>query len=157
MKTIILGLGNSLFGDDAVGVLVARALKPRAANADIIIEEAAVAGLDVLDLLSGSDRAIIIDAVQTPQGRPGSIYRLDRTQISRFESPNPHQLDFLAALELGQRLGLELPREIILFGIEAGNIIEPNQVCTKEVEAAIPGCLAAIVRELETGLMAVKT
>jgi hydrogenase maturation protease len=149
MKTIILGLGNPSFGDDGVGALVARALRLRVASSNVQVEEAAVAGLDVLDIVAGFDRAIIVDAVQSPGGRPGSIYRIDSSQPSHLPESTPHQVDFLAALEMGRCLELDLPKEVITFAIEAGNIAEVTDGCTPEVEAAIPGCLALIIQELK--------
>jgi hydrogenase maturation protease len=154
MKTIILGLGNPAFGDDGVGALVARALKLELAGSGVAVEAAAVAGLDVLDILSGFERAIIIDAIQSPQGQPGSIYRMAESQLPAFQEKTPHQMDFLAALALGRSLGLELPREVTIFAIEAGDIARPNEGCTAEVERAIPRCLDMVVRELEAEVQA---
>ena len=77
MKTIILGLGNLLFTDDGAGILIARDLKKRIDQKDITIIEDTIGGLDILDKIAGYEKAIIIDAIQTPRGCPGSVYRLE--------------------------------------------------------------------------------
>ena len=119
MKTIILGLGNPVRADDSVGLCVAHALAKRLSSPEVTVMEASVSGLDILDLLVGYERAIIIDAIQTKGGQPGQIYRLEPgTFASTRHSANPHSVDFATALELGERLGLALPQRITILAIE---------------------------------------
>ncbi len=66
MKTLVLGLGNDILCDDGAGLYVARELKKTLANRkDFSVAEASLAGLGLLDLLAGYDKAIVIDAIQT--------------------------------------------------------------------------------------------
>jgi len=74
MKTLILGLGNSVRADDGVGLYVARSLQEKINSPDIIISESPGAGLDILELLTGYDRVILIDAIQTVGGQAGQVY-----------------------------------------------------------------------------------
>jgi hydrogenase maturation protease len=111
--------------------------------------EASVSGLDILDLLLGYERAIIIDAIQTKGGQPGQIYRLEPGAfMATRHSANPHSVDFATALELGARLGLALPRETVIFGIEVAEVNSFSEECTLEVAAAIPVCVEAVLQEL---------
>ena len=80
MKTIVLGIGNLILSDDGVGIHVARELKKRIKNKDITIDEAFTGGMNLLDLMIGYDKAIIIDAVKAG-GEPGMIYRLKNSNI----------------------------------------------------------------------------
>jgi hydrogenase maturation protease len=155
MKTIVLGLGNPLFGDDGVGATVARKLKSRLAGREVAVEAAVVGGLDVLEMLEGFDRAIIIDAVQTKGGQPGSIYRLEEDQVASDVKGSPHQLDCLAALGLGRRAGLSLPADIIVLAIEAATLAGPSETISKEVCAAIPLCLEMVEREIDRSFCAI--
>jgi hydrogenase maturation protease len=59
MKTMVLGLGNPIFGDDGVGLRVIEELKKQIHDKDITVESAELAGLDMLETLSGYDRVII--------------------------------------------------------------------------------------------------
>jgi hydrogenase maturation protease len=155
MKTIVLGLGNPLFGDDGVGVTLARELKSRLAGREIAVEAAVVGGLDVLEILEGFDRAIIIDAVQTKGGRPGSIYHLKEARVSSEVEGSAHQLDCLAALRLGRRLGLPLPADIAILAIEAATLAGPSDAISQEVRAAITLCLEMVEREIDSSFSAV--
>jgi hydrogenase maturation protease len=113
--------------------------------------EASVSGLDILDLLVGYKRAIIIDAIQTKGGQPGQIYRLEPGILSATRhSANPHSVDFATALELGERLGLALPEEMVIFGIEVAEVDSFSEECTLEVAAAIPVCVEMVLQELAT-------
>jgi hydrogenase maturation protease len=151
MKTLILGLGNPILSDDGVGPRVARELQGKL-DEDVTITEVSLAGLNLLDLMVGYDRAIIIDAIQTDGGKPGRIYRLD---IEAFEvtrhAVSTHDVNLATALELGRRLGLPLPPKIDILAIEVADINRFSEECTHEVAEAIPACVEMIISELKQG------
>ncbi|HEX78127.1 MAG TPA: hydrogenase maturation protease [Dehalococcoidia bacterium] len=149
MKTLILGLGNPILSDDSVGLRVARALEGRLNEQGVTVMETSVVGLGLLDLLTGYDRAIIIDAIQTVGGKAGQIYRLapDAFHFTRHAAP-PHDVNLATALELGSRLGLALPRQIVIFAIEVADASTFGEECTPEVMRAIPVCAEMVVEEL---------
>jgi hydrogenase maturation protease len=153
MKTIVLGLGNTSFGDDGVGVLIARELKNKISDSQVEVAEAAVCGLDVVELVSGFQKAILIDAIVTPGGTPGSIYRLDLSQVDVSRERVSHKIDFLTAFQLAKKLGMELPENLTVLAVEAENIEDSTEKCTDKVSSAIPPCVEMIMREL--GLFAV--
>lgn len=149
MKTLILGLGNPILGDDGIGLRVTEELKKRLDKQEITIEGASLAGLDLLDLLSGYDRAIIIDAIQTG-GRAGRIYRLNPEAFqATCHASTPHDVNFATALELGQRLGVALPQRIDILAIEVADTSHFSEECTPEVAEAIPVCVEMVIRELQ--------
>jgi len=150
MKTLILGLGNPILSDDGVGLRVAEELKGRLDQQEVTVEETSMAGLSLLDLLAGYDRAILIDAIQTADGKAGQIYRLDPEafDVTRHAA-SPHDVNFATALELGNRLGLALPRQIVIFAIEVADASTFSEECTPEVRRAIPVCVNMILQELD--------
>ena len=149
MKTLILGLGNPILSDDGAGIWVARALEGRLNQPEITVMETSMAGLNLLDLLVNFDRAIIIDAIQTVGGKAGQIYRLEPEafDVTRHAA-SPHDVNFATALELGNRLDLALPQQIVIFAIEVKNVSSFSEECTPEVECAIPVCVEMIIQEL---------
>lgn len=150
MKTLILGLGNPILADDGVGPRVARELESRLDQPEVTVMEASLAGLNMLDLLAGYDRAVIIDAIQTVGGEAGRIYRLD---LEAFDATRraaaPHDVNFATSLELGKQLGLALPSRLDIFAIEVADTSHFSEECTPRVTAAIPLCAEMIVRELK--------
>lgn len=144
----IIGVGNPFRGDDAVGVLAARRLRPLAGDrADVI--EAELAGLGVLDLLTDACAVVLIDAAKS--GRPaGTIHRLDASDgpISGDLFPHStHVLNAVDAIEMGRTLGL-LPPRVILYGVEAGDTTAGNDL-SPAVAAALDQVVVQVMRELE--------
>ncbi len=150
MKTLVLGLGNPILSDDGVGPRVARELEGKLDRGEATVTEASVAGLNILDLLAGYDRAIIIDAIQTTGGKAGEIYWLDPEAFNstRYAS-SPHDVNFATALELGNKLGLALPRQIDILAVEVEDVTTFSEKCSPKVEDAIPACVEAVIKELK--------
>jgi len=88
MKTIVLGVGNPILSDDGVGIHVSQQIKQRIKDPNVIVEEALTGGMNLLDLILGYDKAIIIDAVKTNGGRNGEVHRYPPPQ-------RPFQSSFL--------------------------------------------------------------
>ena len=152
LKTLVLGLGNPILSDDSAGYRVAMALKDRLHTPDVDIQEASIAGLDFLDLLTGYDRTIIIDAIQTAKGVPGQIYRLGPEVLARTRhAGTPHDVNLATALELGRKLKLKLPRKITIFAIEVEDVTSFSEDCTPGVMKAIPECVGMVIQELKEG------
>ncbi len=148
-KTLILGLGNTLLCDDGVGLYVAAKLREKINQPNITIIETGVAGLSLLDLLVGYDKAIIVDAIQTEGGKIGQIYRLAPEAFNTaVRTASAHGIDFPTALEFGKKLGLHLPQQITIFAIEVSDITTFREECTPEVQKAIPKCVEMILKEL---------
>ncbi len=152
MKTLVLGLGNPLLSDDSVGLHVARAVEGRFNQPEITVMEASMAGLKLLDLLNGYDRAIIIDGIQTRKGKVGQVYRLkpEAFAATRHASAS-HDINLTTALELGNRLGLDLPQQITIFAVEVKDVTIFGEGCTRRVEEAIPVVTDMVVQELNGG------
>jgi hydrogenase maturation protease len=148
-KTLVLGLGNPIRSDDGVGLRVTAGLQGRLSK-DVTVVEASLAGLDLLELLVGYDRAIIIDAIQTEGGQPGHIYRLDAGSFKTTRhAASTHDVDLATAIELGRRLGLPLPRRIDVLAIEVADTDRFSEECTPEVAAAVPECVRIVVEEIK--------
>ena len=149
LKTLILGLGNPIRGDDGVGLCVAQALKDKLDPSEVTVIGASAAGLDILDLLAGYEKAIIIDAIQSRKGKTGQIYRLEPEAFDATRhTATPHDVNFATALELGRRLGLDLPKQITIFAIEVAEVSDFSEECTPAVRSAIPLCVALVLQEL---------
>lgn len=149
MRTLILGLGNPIRCDDGVGNRIAQILENEISDPEVTVTETNAVGLDLLDLLTGYERAIIIDAIQTQKGRAGQVHRLSLQDLGapHYLSAT-HNIDLATALELGTRLGLALPEEVIIFAIEAADVTTFSEECTPEVERAIPAVVESVLEEL---------
>ena len=103
-------------------------------------------GLNMLDLLAGYDRAIIIDAIQTEDGKAGQIYQLDVAALDATRhGTSIHEVNLATALELGKRLGMALPQKIYIFAIEASNVNTFSEECTFAVQSAVRRCAKMLI------------
>jgi hydrogenase maturation protease len=149
VRTLVLGLGNPILSDDSIGLLVARELKDRITEEGIDVEETSLAGLRLLDILAGYDKAIIVDAIDTAQGPPGQVYRLSpETFDDAKHLSSVHDVNFATALDLGRRMQMELPEDMVIFGVAVADTATFSEECTPEVERAIPVCVDMIIEEL---------
>jgi len=148
-KTLVLGLGNELRGDDAVGLRVVRKLRRSLPHRDdVAFQEASVAGLGILDLVCGYQNLIVVDAIETEGGGPGQIYRLDEESFPRkAPSWSLHGLCLSTVLELGRRCGCPVPEKVGIYAIEVENIETWHQGCTQRVQQAIPLAAQLILRK----------
>jgi hydrogenase maturation protease len=148
VKTLVLGLGNTILCDDGVGMYVARSLAgPLAGAADV--REAELAGFDLIELLRGYERAYIIDAIQLDGEEAGTVFRMkpnDLRTTPRLASF--HDIDLVTALELGVRLGFPMPAEVIIYGIQAEDTRTLREGCTDTVAQMIPRVASEIVGEI---------
>lgn len=148
MKILVLGLGNPLVTDDSVGLRVAAKLKPLLeSQPDIEVSEDYWGGLRLMERMVGFDRVIVIDAICTG-APPGTIHRLTPASIATQRSASSHDVNLPTALALGRTAGLPLPRDedILLFGIEADDVLSFGEQCTPAVEAAIAPAVDEVLR-----------
>jgi hydrogenase maturation protease len=149
MKTLVLGLGNSILSDDGVGIRVAQEVGKQLNDPQVTIAETSEAGLRLLDSIVGYDKVIIVDAVQTEKGQVGQIYRMEPQDFSFAKHlTSPHQINLATALELGKMLNLAMPQKITIFAVEAKDITTFSEKCTPEVEQVIPEVVKVVLEEL---------
>ncbi len=153
-RTLVLGLGNALLTDDAVGPLVAarlRELLPQRGFADVEVDEDQRGGLQLMERLVGYDRAIIIDAIRTGDAAPGTILRLKVNSIPTQHSASAHDANLATALALGRTCGAELPADdgIMIIGVEAADVFTFSEECTAPVAAALPRVLDEVLDILQ--------
>lgn len=151
MKTLVLGLGNPILSDDGIGIHVVRELAKHRLPDNVTCTEASVGGLRLLEVMAGYERVIMVDAIQTPDGKPGDIHRLYAGDLrASLHSGSTHDLSLPGALHLGRGMGMALPDDeaIVIIAVEAEDILTFGEECTSEVEASIPRAVEAVLAEL---------
>jgi hydrogenase maturation protease len=153
MKTLLMGMGNPILCDDAVGVRLARDFKRRLGNMPgmDVLEECAVGGLSLLDFFTGYDRVVVLDSIRTEGGIPGMWYYFTaRALRDTLHLTNIHDVNFATALELGRVVGmpLPLPGEIHIFAVEAKENRAFSEEMTPELESTYSLYAPAILNEV---------
>ncbi len=146
-RTLIVGLGNPILQDDAVGLRVAQALRHRLDGAEgIEVVEDYNGGLRLMERMVGYDRVVVVDAIVSGAA-PGTLHSLRPDDRPTRRSASSHDVDLATALALGRQAGAPLPndREVHLVGIEAVAVLDFGEVLTPDVEAAVPRAVELVL------------
>jgi len=141
-KTLVLGLGNVLMGDEGVGVHVVRALEKRSLPADVECLDGGTGGFILLEPMQNAGRVVMIDAAA--DGNP--IGTVTRT-VPRFSRDYPPTL---TAHDVGIKDLLDLfymldgGHEVVLYAIT----IDPKQPITMELSPEIAVAAASAIEQI---------
>jgi len=104
-----------------------------------------------MERLVGYERVVIIDSIQTRDGRIGQVYRLaldDLPDFSSGHSTAAHDTSLQTALKMGRAMGAQLPEQVYVVGIEAERVFDFSEELTPQVAAAIPEATQAVLELL---------
>ena len=108
MNIVVIGIGQTLRGDDGAGLEAVRRWQEKypATAARVRVELSELPGLGLIDLLSGADAAVIVDAVQSESAAPGTVLRLGPEEAAAFTpgSGSAHGWGAAETLTLGRTL-----------------------------------------------------
>jgi len=153
MKTLVLGMGNELYGDDGVGLHVIRRIRSDPTvtgwNEDVEFEECSISGLSLLDVIIGYDRLIIIDTIKKSNPIPGKVMLMKESELRSIPGPSPHYVSVPQAIEIGRRIGEKVPSQIDIIAVEAKNLYHMGEGLTEEMTRAIPEIILKLKELLE--------
>ena len=144
MKTVVVGLGNPLLGDDGVGWKVAEEVKRRLGeDSAVTVECFSLAGLSLMEQLIDYDRVILIDSLNTGQHAQGEVvtFTLDSLEdLTYGHSASAHDVSLKKALSVGRNMGEKLPadEDIHVIAIEAQHVYDFKEELTPAVESSVP-------------------
>ncbi|MFH1413257.1 MAG: hydrogenase maturation protease [Candidatus Omnitrophota bacterium] len=148
-NTLILGIGNTIRLDDRVGIEVVRRLAEKITLEDTHIKESSEAGFNLLDLILGYQKLIIVDSIQTKDGKSGDIYRLTKSDFTFSLDPCfSHNSGLARVFAWAERAKLPVPKDIIFYAIEIKKCDIFGEGLTREVEMAIPELIKLIEEEI---------
>ncbi|HHT01779.1 MAG TPA: hydrogenase maturation protease [Firmicutes bacterium] len=153
-RILVLGLGNTVVTDDGVGIYVVRRLREiMPAHPQVTIEEAALGGFRLLDLVVGFDVLLVIDCMKSEQCPPGEIAQLDEDSLQwTVRLASQHDMNFATAMEFGRALELHMPQNVELYVIGVEDIQTLGEKCTARVEAAIEPAAQLLKKRVEAYL-----
>jgi len=150
MKTIVLGVGNPILQDDGVGLHVINELREHLKDSRVILDIAYTGGMNLLDMIRGFDKVILVDAVKQEDSKTGEVKRFSLTEAPAVHTCNPHDVSLSEALLLAKQLGEEhLPQEIVVIGIVVKNTVDFGEQLSREVASAVPTAVSLVLTELK--------
>jgi len=121
-RVLVIGIGNSLRGDDAAGPQTLRRLAGTTLPEGVSLRECSGEPASLLAAWEGADTLILVDASESGEA-PGTVTRYDVSETAlpsgRFRH-STHVLGLAEAIELSRALGT-LPPRAIVFAIEGGS------------------------------------
>jgi hydrogenase maturation protease len=149
-RVSVVGLGNVLMGDDALGPMVIQALEAVYEFPEqVTVADLGTPGLDLIPYFTGLDALVIVDTV-TSAGTPGELRLYRRDEIVRTPpQPRlaPHDPGLKEALLTTEFAGTG-PREVLLVGVIPGEV-RTSVGLSPAVRSAVPAAVAEVVRELD--------
>ncbi|MFN4183049.1 MAG: hydrogenase maturation protease [bacterium] len=150
-RILLLGLGNEIRSDDAVGIYVVREVRKRLpqsllATGAIQVLESEEMGLALLDYISGYEQVVLVDAVQTGKALPGFVHEFDVENLHNLPGLSPHYMGIPEVLALGRASGLEMPEMVKIFAVEVKDPFTFSTHLTSEVESAIPELVERVLQ-----------
>jgi len=143
-ETIVLGLGNTLRGDDGIGISMTAELEKKFhTRAEFVCTEEM--GLSLLDFLAGYREAVIVDSICTANHEAGTIHRLSLADFPPQANRSSHYAGLPEAAALAKKLDIPFPEKVHILGIEVQN---PFDVTTS-LSPALQERLPQILKELE--------
>jgi hydrogenase maturation protease len=145
-RVLVLGLGNDILTDDAVGLQVVELVRQElGAEPGIEVSATTEMGLALLDQIADRDALVLVDAVQTGAAA-GHVQEIDPEQFSGPLASSPHFLGIRETLVLGRMLGLRMPREVRILAIEVADPYTLGTQLTPPVAASVAGAAERAVR-----------
>ena len=151
MKTLIIGLGNPILGDDGVGWRVAEEVATKTTDwPEVEVDCASLGGLSLMERLTGSERVILIDSIFTGQKPVGTVSQFtlsDLPDLTAGHSASAHDTSLRNALNVGRVMDILLPNDenVIIVAIEAENVYDFSQELSPPVAEAVPQAVKAVL------------
>jgi hydrogenase maturation protease len=143
----VIGIGNPLRGDDAIGLLVARRVR-ELADAQVEVMELEGEPARLIDAWQGAGLAVIVDAVKS-QAAAGTVMRIDATADPLpplLSASSTHALGLGDAIEIARALN-RLPPRLIVYAIE-GTRFEAGSEISPAVAGTVQDVAEAVLLEL---------
>lgn len=142
---LVLGLGNDILTDDAVGLVVTRAVRRLLLEqVEIEVVDTEEMGLSLLDFIAGHRDLVIVDSVQTGKAAPGTLHEIDGDALCVLPHISPHFLGVGEIIALGRRLGLAMPERVKIFAIEVEDPFTLGTELTKAIAATVPEAIRRV-------------
>ncbi len=160
-KTLVVGRGNPILGDDGVGWRVAEEVLCRLESPDhksdrldVVVERLSVGGLGLMERMVGFGKAIVIDSITTREGTPGDLSCFPLSALpdhSAGHTTSAHDTSLQNALKVAQEMGFNIPEEVWVVAIEARQTLDFSEQLTAPVEATVPRAADAVLELLLNG------
>jgi len=154
MKVAIMGFGNPVRSDDAIGIYAIEQLQKQIGkNENISIFDMGTAAFEVIFGLKGHQKIIMIDAVLNTNELDGTLYKVPAEEVLRAPENDPmvflHGMKWDQALSYAKKILQDAyPKDIQVYLIAVSNT-KLDVALSKTVQDAGDKVVDLIMKELE--------
>ena len=154
MKTLVIGLGNPILGDDGVGWTVAEEVARRTKNnPDVEVDCLSLGGLSLMERLTGFTRVVLVDAIYTGRQPSGAVQSFPLSSLSDLSAGHTtaaHDTSLRTALNVGRSMNVSLPEDenVTVVSIEAEKVYDFSETLSPPVAAAVPEAVRVVLEIL---------
>lgn len=152
-KTLVVGIGNQIMGDDGVGVQAISLLRDKlAGRADIDLREMNSVEFFLAEAMMGYRKVILIDSVVTGADDVGRIHEFSlQTLRGHTHISTSHSMSFPAAFNIISRLNPDCaPHSVKIYAVAIAEVNEFSERLSPKVRDALNEIVAAVMEELPT-------
>jgi len=140
-KTLVVGLGNPILGDDGVGWKVAEEVMTQLLpDTPVVVDCLSLGGLSLMEHLIGYEHAILVDAfaLEEPVGSILVLKLSDLPNYSAFHTTSAHDTSLQNAIKLGRSMGAPLPDDVMVVGVVTKRVYDFSEELSPPVAEAVP-------------------
>jgi hydrogenase maturation protease len=145
IATLVIGIGNSLFGDDGAGIHVIETLREAGLPEGVELVDGGTLSFTLLDFVEEADRLIVVDAAEL-HAEPGTVEVFHDAAMDAFltssKRPSVHEVNLLDVL-VAARIRGRLPAKRTLVGIQPLSL-DWSSTPTPDVAAGVAKAADAI-------------
>ena len=145
-KTVILGIGNVLLGDEGVGVHVIQEMSNMDLPNGVELVDGGTSTMDFLLYMEGAEKLIIIDAFKGGQ-KPGTIYRCTPEDLMAKEQRlmSLHDVGPIQTFRIAKILGYQTT--IVIIGVEP-EAIDWGMELSPKIKERMTQIVHAVLKEV---------
>ncbi len=145
---VVLGIGNSLVGDDGVGPFLIQLLAEQYHfHPEVLLVDGGTLGIQMLPVVSAARYLIVLDAYRSGL-QPGTVSMLPLEALMKRRNTmvSLHQSDLSQVLAMAELVGARPPG--ILFGVEPNELLPGETRLSLAVRSALPSMIQHILGRL---------
>jgi len=145
-RAAVIGVGNSMMGDDGIGPRLIAELEGTVSGFDLI--DIGTGGMQLVHVLARYDAVILIDAADMglPPGECRAFSPEGIVSLKQTRAYSLHDWDLMRSVQISRSLG-EAPGRILVFAVQPASV-EMREGLSPELEREVPRYVAELRRSI---------
>ena len=147
-RPLVIFVGNRLYGDDKIAILVGEKLKNRLISLGIDVEIVERMGFALIDYILGREKVVIVDSVKSNKFPIGEVFEIKYIDYDSYTPSSPHSIGLPEALKLLEELDLKKPKRVCIIGIEVKDPYKISESLSKELKEKFNEIVSRVFKEI---------